>query len=728
MSKDLTKALSLHQTGQWAGAARLYTQILTRHPDDPDALHLLGVLHHQQGQHARAAELIGRAVNLRPDAAAFHCNLAEPYRALGQHERAAECCRTALRLEPNNPEALCGLGLSLAGLGRWSEAVGYYHQVLRLHPDYLPAHNALGLALRHLGQLEAAQAHFGWAVHMSPTAVPPRANLARLLLDRGRPADALPHCCEAVRLQPDSAELHHLLGNAMRDLKNFAQAEAGYREALRRAPNFVQAQADLGRLLRQQGRLLDALPWLKRAAEGNEQDLSAWVALAEVYEELGRSAETIPCWQRVLALDPGYLDAHLYLGWALQQQGKRTEAAACFQTLLRSQPHSPAPHIALAGLHEEQGDLAEAEAALREALRLRPNFAPAYARLAKLLGGKMTDADRAAIEEQLTDPRLPPDVRTSLLFGLAQFFDARGEFARAAAVAQQANTLTAEWMRGRRDYDPAKHQLLVDEMVRVFDRDFFARVAGWGLPTRQPVFVVGLPRSGTTLVEQVLASHSRVFGAGELHLGRETLAAIPAVLGGSDPPLACIPHLDSPALRRLAEQHLEKLRARDEGQAERIVDKLPDNYQVLGLLAALFPQATFIHCRRDLRDVAVSCWLTDFTSIPWANDVQGIAARFGQYLRLMAHWRKVLPVPLHEVVYEEMVGDLEGTARRLIAACGLDWEPACLEFYRTRRSVRTASVAQVRQPVYTRSVGRWKNYEPHLASLFAALPHEQRAA
>jgi Sulfotransferase family len=158
------------------------------------------------------------------------------------------------------------------------------------------------------------------------------------------------------------------------------------------------------------------------------------------------------------------------------------------------------------------------------------------------------------------------------------------------------------------------------------------------------------------------------------------------------------------------------------GRAERIVDKMPDNYMYLGFLAALFPQAIFIHCRRDLRDVAVSCWMTDFRSIRWANDPAHLAARFRQYRRVMDHWRAVVPVPVHEVSYEDAVADLEGTARRLIAACGLDWDPACLEFHQTRRPVRTASVAQVRQPIYKQSVARWKNYENPLASLFAALP------
>jgi hypothetical protein len=149
---------------------------------------------------------------------------------------------------------------------------------------------------------------------------------------------------------------------------------------------------------------------------------------------------------------------------------------------------------------------------------------------------------------------------------------------------------------------------------------------------------------------------------------------------------------------------------------------MPDNYMYLGLIAALFPGAVLIHCRRDLRDVAVSCWMTNFRSIRWANDPHHIATRFAQYRRVMDHWRSVLPTKIHEVDYEETVADLPGVARRLVAACGLDWEPACLEFHRTRRTVRTASIAQVRQPLYTRSVARWKNYEQPLAELFARLP------
>jgi tetratricopeptide (TPR) repeat protein len=722
MQDVLTTALARHEAGQLADAAQLYKGILAQERENAEALHLLGVLRHQQGEHARAVKLIGRAVALRPNVPTFHANLAEAYRGLGQLERAADCCRAALRLQPDYPEALGNLGLALQGLGRHAEAAGHFRRALQLRPAFAAAHNNLGISLLELNRGDEALTHFRQAVELDPAFAAAQGNLGQLLLDRGQAAEALPHCQEAVRLRPDLAALHHDLGNVLRALDRPAEARAAYREAVRLDPNLAAAHAQLGLTLRQEGRPDDAVRWLHRAVELQPDSATFWEHLAELHGELEEHAAAVSCWERVLALRPDRVGPHLALGWALQEDGRLAEAGEHYHAAARLQPDSAAVQLHLGGLHEELGQLLEAEAAFRESIRRQPAFALPHARLATLLRGKLPDADRAALEARLADAQLPPGPQARLLFGLAHVLDARGDHARAADCLRQANALSRDLARGRRDYAPAEHERFVDGVLRAFDLDLFRRRLAGDAETRRPVFVFGLPRSGTTLVEQVLASHPRIHGAGELRLGRQAFEALPDVLDRDEAPLDCIPHLDAAALHRLAGPYLDRLRALDGGKAEHVVDKMPDNYLYLGFLALLFPRAVFIHCRRDLRDVAVSCWMTDFRSLRWANDPDHIAHRFRQYRRLMGHWHAVLPVPVHEVHYEETVADLEGVARRLVAACGQDWDPACLEFHRTPRPVRTASLTQVREPVYTRSVARWKHYEHELAGLFAALP------
>ncbi len=720
---DLAAAFDLHKAGHLAEAAPIYQAILARDPDHSDALHLFGVVRHQQGDHGSAVELIGRAIALRPNVAAFHANLAEVYRALGQWERAAGCCRTALRLAPDYSEAMNNLGLALQGMGRHAEAADQFRHALQLRPDFAAVHNNLGLSLRELDRLDEALVHFQRAAELDPGWAPARTNFGQLLLALGRPEEALPHCQEAVRLQPDLAALHHNLGNAWRALERPVEARAAYMEALRLDPNLARSQAHLGLTLQQEGRLAEALPWLKQAVELAPKDPDLWERLADLHMERDEFTEAISCYERVLTLAPGRAWTHLSLGWALQEDYRLAEAKEHFQAALRLQPDSALAHLNMGGLHEEWGDLTEAEACFRTALRLRPEFANAHARLATLLRGRLPEADRFALNRRLADSNLGEEVRANLLFGLAHVQDARDEYPQAADSLRQANALAlASADRRHRSYSPADHERFVDGVRSSFGQEFFARTAGGGLDTRRPVFIFGLPRSGTTLIEQVLASHSHVHGAGELRLARQSFEAIPAFVRRTEAPLEAVPFLDAESIRRLAGQHLQWLNQLDAGVSERVVDKMPDNYLYLGLIAAMFPRATLIHCRRDLRDVAVSCWMTNFRSIRWASSPEHLASRFQQYRRLLAHWREVLPLPLVEVDYEEAVDDLEGVARRLVAACALDWEPACLEFHRTRRPIRTASVTQVRQPIYQRSAGRWRNYERDLGGLFALLP------
>ncbi|MGA2030978.1 MAG: tetratricopeptide repeat protein [Thermoguttaceae bacterium] len=716
VSELLATALAHHQADRLQQAEQLYRQVLARDPKHAVAWHLVGVVALQLGRHQMAAECIGRAIGFKPNVAIFHSNLGVALRALGNPGEAAACWRRAIELQPDYAEAHNNLGVILKEQGKLDAAIACWRRALELKPDYVEAHNNLGVALTERGKLHEAAA-----------------------------------CCRrSLELNPNYAEAHNNLGNVYTEQGKLEEAAACYRSAVRLKPGYAEAYNNFGSVLRKQGKLPEAVVQWRRAVDLNPQYAEAHNNLGVALKEQGKPDEAAACWRRAIVLKPDYVEPYNNLGNVLADQEKLDEAAACYQRALELKPSFAEAHVGLGSLRHEQGlyeqalthyrraldlnaDLAEAhcnlgvvfkelndleaaERSLREAVRCDPRQCSAQAELATLLRGKLPEADLAAQLHLLSERGLLDDQRAALSFGLAHVFDGRGEYVLSAEHLRQANALRlAEWRR--RGFDPAAHTRLTARIEANCTADFFQRVRGFGSDSQRPVFIVGLARSGTTLIEQILASHSQVFGAGELYLAKEGFQS----LGRDEEDSADgLGRLDRQTAHTLAARHLQRLQALH-GTAARVTDKMPDNCLYLGLLATLFPQARFIHCRRDVRDVAVSCWMTDFRMLPWANDPQHIVSRIREYQHLMEHWRKVLPVHLLEVSYEETVADLEAVARRLVAWCGLQWEPACLEFYRGNRPIRTASVTQVRQPIYATSLGRWKRYEFALGPMLEQL-------
>ena len=721
MPDDFDKAVRLHEQGRLQEAALAYQALLARNPDHADALHLLGVATLQTGDARRAADLIGRAAALAPDAAAFHANLAEAHRVLGRLDEAAACCRTALRLQPEYPEAANNLGLVLLAQGDAAAAAGQFRAALGLRPDNAILHNNLGNALRVAGDAVGAVAAFRRAVEIDAAFAEAHGNLGQLLLEQHARQEALLHCQEAVRLRPDLPEAQNNLGNVLRDLGRLDEAKTCYLAALRVNPRLGLTHNNMAQALQEEGDLRGALAWYQRALRWEPNAPRIHANLASALEEQGRFEPAAERYRAALRLEPHFAEAHNGLGFVLHQQDRFAEAMTEYREVIRLRPSFAPGHCNLGDLLEELGDLKAAEACYRTALRHDPELPTAHAQLATLLRGKLPEADLAALHRELARPHLPVGKRLALHFGLAHVLDGRGDYDGAAENLRQGNDLCQTlWRAQGQSYDPAEHTAFVDRLIAACTPEFFARTRGFGVESERPVFIVGLPRSGTTLTEQILASHPRVYGAGELNLLKQDFDALPGAVAADLPPVECLARLDDKAARQLATAHLARLAERD-AAADRVVDKMPENYLYLGLLAVLFPRARIIHCRRDLRDVAVSCWMTHFRHIRWAADHEHIAARFADYRRIMGHWRRGLPAPVLEVDYEETVADLEGVARRLVSWCGLEWDPACLAFHETARPVRTASVTQVRQPVYSRSVARWKHYEAHLAPLMDRL-------
>jgi tetratricopeptide (TPR) repeat protein len=682
-SQMLTLAVQHHQAGNFGEAETLYRKILQAEPRNPDALHLLGVIACRFEKHQLAVELIRSALRERPTMAPAYCNLGTSLQALGQLDEAVASYRRALHLNPDYAVAHCNLGNALRNQDKPAEALACYQRSLQLRPDDAGTLTNMGVALQRLGRTDEAIACQHRAIRQMPTNADAHINLGSVLQEQGKPEEAVVHYEQALRLKPDHVDALTNLGLALLALGKIDEAIARQEQALRLKPNFAPAHNNLGAALVQQGKL---------------QDAAASYAQA-------------------LKLKPGFADAYRNLGRLQQNQGKLDEALATYQQVLRLQPDSAMSQCDIGNVLQDLADFEGAEQAYRAALRLDPGNVDALWGLAVQLRGKLPDADRATLENRLLEPKPINTDPGKVHFALAQVCDAKGEYELAASHLKKANALQSEARRKQgKAYLLEENARFVDAMVATFTPEFFERVRGFGLETKVPVFIVGMPRSGTTLTEQILAAHSRAFGAGELFLSQDDFQAL-----GKPPKaaFAALADLRQETVRGLAQRHLDQLASYDR-RAERIVDKMPDNYLYVGLLAALFPRATFIHCRRDLRDTALSCWLNPLPS-PWTNSPEHIAARIREYQRLMEYWRAVLPTSMLEVDYEETVADLPSVARRLVEFCGLEWEEACLKFNEGDRHVRTASKVQVREPVHTRSVGRWRHYERELSELFAAL-------
>jgi hypothetical protein len=357
----------------------------------------------------------------------------------------------------------------------------------------------------------------------------------------------------------------------------------------------------------------------------------------------------------------------------------------------------------------------------REALRHDPNCVAALAAVTIHSLYPLGDSEVHRIRTLLARPGLPPTDAPRLHFGLGVRADRTGAHDEAFDHFNRANALRRRLLQvAGTAHDAEEHHAWIEQIITTCDAAYFRHVAGLGRRTERPVFIVGMPRSGTSLVEQILASHPDVFGAGELRDIDLLAKKLPARWGGREAYPVCLRNLDAATTSFLADKYLERL-ARLNGPAIRVTDKMPMNFLNLGLIAALFPRARVIHCVRDPLDVCLSCYFQDFVGVNFSCDLGDLASYYRDYERLMAHWRSVLPLPLLEVVYEELVEDQEAVSRRLVSFCGLNWDDRCLAFHQNRRLVHTASLVQVRQPIYKGSVGRWRHYAAHLRPLLEAL-------
>lgn len=470
------------------------------------------------------------------------------------------------------------------------------------------------------------------------------------------------------------------------------------------------------------GRPVEAAGLLRRLAGKTGDRVDILIPLAQAEMEAGDSqAETT--FRRALEAGPRTVGQCSAIGSGLLSLGQGEDAVAAYRWAVECDSPSAEAAALLGGVLESVGRTAEAVDVLRQALARRPGDGRLLSFLTELGRENPSEEELARAKTLAGTFTTPPLDRMYFHFVLAKVYDDREWYDEAFHHCVSANALKAriEGQSGNR-YDRDGHH---DHVARVIDTvtpSFLTANRGLGVASEVPVLIVGMPRSGTTLVEQIISSHPAAFGAGELDHLRDLARRLPIVLGTKNPYPECLGKLTRASAKRLGNAYVRILTARGKGDFERVVDKMWANFLRVGLAAMIVPGARVIHCRRDPMDTCVSCFFQNFSyPLPFVHDLGDLGFYYRQYSRLMDHWRAVAPLPMLEVDYEALVADQERVSREIIGFCGLPWHDDCLSFHRNKRIVATASHQQVRKPIYASSIGRWRRYAAHLEPLRRAL-------
>lgn len=681
----------------------------------PDSLMALAIIAYQQGRFHDASLVFSKLVAIQPENASHHCNLGECLRECGRFDDAIRQLQLGISIDPNQPDALNSLGLIYHAQHKSEAAESALRQALQLRPEFVMAMINLGMVLQERRRLEEAANYFRQALELEPLHPMGNSNLGQILLEIGRIDDleeAEQRCLSAVRMTPDRPHPINNLGNVYRAMGRFEDAIECYKKAMAIAPELAMPLNNMAQALHGRGRYEEATEFYLNAIamDPNAPRFHSNYASLLNYQE--KYEDAIKRYEYALRIDPDHAESYSGLGQVYVQLQKTEKAIECFQNAITIDPSLSAPHIGLANLYSEMGEFEKADTEYQKALEIHPKLVEVYYQRATHQKGKVTDHDFNTMIGLTQEKYLNEAARSQLNFALGSVYDKRKEFDTAAQCFKKAN----EFQRAAKEkkneiYNPDNFTQWITRFIDAFPTHVFEKFRGIRNQSVRPVFIVGLPRSGTTLTEQILASHSSVHGAGELTIVSKIFEKIPETLGIKEADsFHCISQLDENALLRSAQMLLDELQLKNR-HALHVVDKMPDNVNLLGWIRLMFPHAKIIHCRRDLRDIALSCYQTCFGSIRWANDWQHIARRFSDYQRVVKHWESVPEITWLDFSYEQVTQDTETYARKLIEYVGLDWEPDCLNYHETKRQVRTASLSQVRNPIYQTSVAKWRNYE-----------------
>jgi len=693
-AEAIEMAGQLYSRGEFVQAERVCRQLIAARPDVSDAYNILGVTIARLERMDEAVAALTRAIEINGAPASYHANLGEILRQAGRLDEASAAIEQAIRLQPDNAQAHNNLGIVHYERKEFKEAVASYRCALELRPGMAEALNNLGNALRGTGDTEGA-------------------------LDAYR---------QALAERDPYPEAHNNLGTLLKQHGKMEEAEQELRTAIRQNPRYIEAHNNLAQLLSTQKREVEALGLLAESLKLQPDNVQTLVLTAKVQLARNNLEAAEQAARLALEVDEESADALTVLGQVLHDRDRFEEALELLDRAVRIAPDNADAHNFTGVTLKSVGRLDEARTHILKALELNPAMYGAYANLSDLvdfsegIGAELFER-MATILKQAADPQA--EELLALHFAYAKALDDRGEHEQALG----------HYIRGGRlkhaqlGYDEADTNAFFDAIRAAFSKQLFENRRYPGLDDERPVFIVGMPRSGSTLIEQILSSHPQVHGAGEVkHLSR-ALSQLRDRFPSLPKYPAMVETITPAQLDMVANDYREAL-VEGAGGAGRITDKLLTNFFFLGLINLLFPNAKVIHTVRDPVDTCLSTFTKLFKDdMPHSYDLAELGRYYGKYRQLMDHWQAVLPEGFMTTVrYEDVVADTEKEARRLIAFLGLDWDDRCVDFYKSDRPVKTASLAQVRRPIYKSSVERWRKYGVGLRPLLDALDGSKHGA
>lgn len=684
----LERAWELYHAGDKAGAEALARAIVRRavlgqQAATAEAAHLVGVILAQTGRTQDAVSFMALAAETDPGRASYHSNLCEMRRQTGDRAGAIAAGRAAVAADAAYAAGHNNLGIALFETGALEESMACYERAIALRPAFAEAHNNLGNALR--AQSRPGEAIAAFRAALAHRGHYPEAwnNIGNVLREQGdfREADAALHT--AIAQRRDYVEPYNSLALSLFAQERSEEAFAVLALAISAVPERPEPAFYLAQGLLNERKAEGARSACQRALRANPHHVPTLVLLARILRDLERGPEAMDAARRALALAPDDLDALNVLGLLLMETGDLRGACALFERALAKDPASLNSRVNLVA-----------------ARKVRP------------------EEDMVAALETALSRETGVVERIPLHYALGKAYDDLGRHAEA----MDQFIAGAKLKRAQVTYDEPAALATFERIRAIFTRSFIAERAGMGTAEARPIFIVGMPRSGSTLVEQILASHPAIQGGGEMDLFHRAVNRIDQAFGGMVHYPELMHLMERPEMGEISSAYLDALPARAPGK-RLVADKMLNNYFYLGLIHILFPRAVIIHCLRDPVDTAISCFSKLFRDdLPYSYDFAELARHHHAYAGLMAHWDAVLPEgTILPMDYEAVVADIEAAARSLISACGEDWDPACLKFHETERPVRTASITQVREPLYASSVGRWRRYGPAIQPLLEAL-------